>query len=186
MSTVLSASMATIGVIEGMAEATASITKVVSGVISDYFRKLKGLLVLGYGLGTLSKPMFPLTVNIGWVFMARFFDRMGKGIRGAPRAALVADIMPQEQRGAAYGLRQSLDSVGAFLGPLLAIALMIWFAGDIKSVLWAAVVPAIITISILVLAVKEPSASHLSSAPQKRLGFTHGVDTKLANKTHCR
>src|SRR3972149_1677031 len=118
MVTVLGASMITIGIIEGIAEATAAITKVFSGVISDYLGRRKVLAVLGYGLAAFTKPIFPLATTIGWVFAARFVDRIGKGIRGAPRDALVADIAPAQLRGAAYGLRQSLDSTGAFIGPL--------------------------------------------------------------------
>jgi MFS family permease len=156
MVTILGASMVTIGFIEGIAEATAAITKVFSGVLSDYLGKRKFLVVLGYGLGAVTKPVFPLAPSIGWVFGARFVDRVGKGIRGAPRDALVADITPDELRGAAYGLRQSLDSVGAFIGPLLALVFMVWLAHDIKAVLWVGVVPAFIAVALLALAVREP------------------------------
>jgi MFS family permease len=156
MVSVLGASIATIGVIEGVAEATAAFAKVFSGAISDYFGKRKFFVVLGYGLAAFTKPIFPLAGSIGWVFTARFFDRIGKGIRGAPRDALVADITPPDQRGAAYGLRQSLDSVGAFVGPLLAVAFMAWFANDIKAVLWVAVVPAFIAVALLITLVREP------------------------------
>jgi len=156
MVTVVGASMATIGVVEGIAEATAAITKVFSGALSDYLRRRKLLAVLGYGLAAITKPVFPLATTIGWVFTARFVDRIGKGIRGAPRDALVADITPLPLRGAAYGLRQSLDSVGAFLGPLLAVGLMAWFANDLKAVLWVAVVPAFIAVALLIVAVHEP------------------------------
>lgn len=154
--TVLGASMITIGIIEGFAEATAAVTKVFSGAISDYFRKRKFLVVLGYGLSATTKPVFPLATTIDWVFGARFVDRIGKGIRGAPRDALIADIVPAKLRGAAYGLRQALDSVGAFVGPLLALVFMIWLANDIKHVLWVAVVPAFIAVLLLVIAVREP------------------------------
>ena len=139
MATTLGVSMVTIGIVEGFAEAAAAFTKVFSGVISDYFRKRKFLAVIGYGLAAITKPIFPLATSIGWVFGARFVDRIGKGIRGAPRDALVAEITPAQLRGAAYGLRQALDSVGAFVGPLLAVVFMIWFANDIKAVLWVAV-----------------------------------------------
>lgn len=155
MVTVLGASMTTIGLIEGVAEATAAITKIFSGVISDYLGRRKLLAVLGYGLAALTKPVFPLATTIGWVFAARFVDRIGKGIRGAPRDALVADIAPVELRGAAYGLRQSLDSVGAFVGPLLALGLMAWFANNIHAVLWVAVIPAFLAVALLVLGVSE-------------------------------
>jgi len=156
MSTVLGTSMAVIGIVEGIAEATAAITKVFSGVISDRIGKRKFLVVLGYGLGALTKPLFPLATSIGWVFTGRFIDRIGKGIRGAPRDALVADITPPHLWGTAYGLRQSLDSVGAFLGPMLAVALMAWFANKITTVLWAAVIPAFIAVALLIAAVREP------------------------------
>lgn len=156
MATVLGASMLTIGVVEGIAEATAAITKVFSGAISDYLGKRKFLVVLGYGLGAVTKPLFPLATSIGWVFAGRFIDRVGKGIRGAPRDALVADITPPDLRGTAYGLRQSLDSIGAFIGPLLAVALMAWLANDIKAVLWVAVVPAFVAVALLIVAVREP------------------------------
>ena len=156
MVTVLGASMVTVGFIEGVAEATAAITKVFSGAISDYLGRRKFLVVLGYGLATVAKPVFPLANSIGWVFAARFLDRIGKGIRGAPRDALIADITPPELRGSAYGLRQSLDSVGAFIGPLLAVVLMAWVANDIRAVLWIAVLPACIAVALLVLAVREP------------------------------
>lgn len=155
MATVLGASMLTIGLIEGVAEATASLVKVFSGVLSDRLRKRKLLLVLGYGLGALSKPFFPLATSVGWVFGARFVDRIGKGIRAAPRDALVADLTPPELRGAAYGLRQSLDSVGSFLGPVLAVAGMLAFAGDIAAVLWVAVLPAFVAVALLAFGVHD-------------------------------
>lgn len=163
MATILGASMVTIGFIEGIAEATAAITKVFSGVLSDYLGKRKFLVVLGYGLAALTKPVFPLAPSIGWVFGARFVDRVGKGIRDAPRDALVADMTPPELRGAAYGLRQSLDSVGAFIGPLLALVFMVWLANDIKAVLWVGVVPAFIAVALLALAVREPGSESRST-----------------------
>jgi len=160
MSSVLGASMVTIGLVEGVAEATASITKVFSGFLSDYLGKRKLLAVIGYGLAAITKPVFPLATSIGWVFGARFVDRIGKGIRGAPRDALVADLTPPHLRGAAYGLRQALDTVGAFVGPLLALAFMAWFANDIKSVLWVAIFPAFLAVGFLILVVKEPQRGH--------------------------
>ena len=172
MTSVLGASMLTVGFIEGIAEAAAAITKVFSGVLSDYFRKRKLLAVLGYGLAALTKPVFPLAASIGWVFGARFVDRIGKGIRGAPRDALIADITPAKLRGAAYGLRQALDSVGAFVGPLLAMLFMLWFAGDIKAVLWVAVVPAFIAVLLLITAVKEPATSHTATEAKAHLTLT--------------
>ena len=156
MVTTLGASMITVGVIEGAAEGTAAITKVFSGALSDYLGKRKLLLVLGYALAAFTKPIFPLATSVGWVFTARFVDRVGKGIRGAPRDALVADITPAAMRGAAYGLRQALDSVGAVIGPALAVALMISFADDVRMVMWFAVAPAFITVVLLLVYVREP------------------------------
>jgi len=156
MVTGLGATMLMVGIVEGVAEATAQMVKVFSGTISDHLGKRKGLTVLGYGLGALSKPLFALALTVHWVFVARFMDRIGKGIRGAPRDALIADLTPPEIRGAAYGLRQSLDTVGAFLGPLLAVALMLLWAGDFRTVFWFAVIPAVLSVLILVLGVHEP------------------------------
>lgn len=156
MTGVLGASMLTVGLIEGVAEASAAILKVFSGALSDYLRRRKLLAVIGYGLSALTKPVFPLATTIAWVFAARFIDRIGKGIRGAPRDALVADITPPEQRGAAYGLRQSLDSAGAFLGPLAAIGCMVTFARNIEAALWVAVIPAFLAVGVLLAFVREP------------------------------
>ena len=169
MTTVLGASMVTVGVIEGMAEATAAITKVFSGALSDYLGKRKFLMIFGYAMAAFTKPIFPLANSIGWVFGARFVDRIGKGIRGAPRDALVADIAPPQLRGAAYGLRQTLDSIGAFIGPLLAVALMIWFVNDIKAVMWVAVAPAFIAVALLVIYVREPERKHAESTAKAPL-----------------
>ncbi|WP_028007439.1 MFS transporter [Solimonas flava] len=155
---VLGASMTTVGIIEGVAEATASIAKVFSGALSDRLGERKRLAVLGYGLAALTKPIFPLAGSLGWVFAARFLDRVGKGIRGAPRDALVADLTPPPLRGTAYGLRQALDSVGAFVGPLLAIVLMAVFADRIHWALWVAVLPAFIAVALLMVGVREPQA----------------------------
>lgn len=155
----LGASVAFVGLIEGVAEATASITKVFSGWLSDRLGKRKLLAVIGYGLGALTKPVFPLAVTPFEVFGARFVDRVGKGIRGAPRDALVADITPSAIRGAAFGLRQSLDTVGAFTGPLIAVALMIVLSGDIRAVFAWAIVPAIIAVLLLIVGVEEPPVS---------------------------
>lgn len=149
MATTLGASVIIIGLIEGLAEATALILKVFSGVISDYVGKRKGLALLGYGLGALSKPLFAIAPTAGVVFSARMIDRVGKGIRGAPRDALVADVTPPEIRGAAYGLRQALDTVGAFLGPLLAVLLMFIWANDFHAIFWVAVIPAVLSILLL-------------------------------------
>src|SRR5687768_7052132 len=155
MVTVLGASMVAVGVVEGIAEATASIFKLFSGALSDKLGRRKPLLVLGYGLAALSKPLFPLAGTVALVMGARFMDRVGKGIRGAPRDALIADVTPHGQRGAAYGLRQGLDTTGAVLGPLAAIGLMLLLASDIRAVLWLAVLPAIISVLILVFFVAE-------------------------------
>lgn len=155
----LGASSLTIGLIEGAAEATALIVKIFSGVISDYLGKRKGLAVLGYSLGAFSKPLFAIAAGSGMVLTARLIDRIGKGIRGAPRDALVADITPVEIRGAAFGLRQSLDTVGAFLGPLLAVALMLLWADDFRAVFWVAVIPGLLAVLVLLIGVREP-ASH--------------------------
>lgn len=156
MVTVLGTSMLVVGLVEGIAEATALIVKVFSGTLSDYWGKRKPLAVLGYGLGALSKPLFALAPTAGWVMVARMSDRIGKGIRGAPRDALIADLAPPSIRGAAFGLRQSLDTVGAFLGPLLAIGLMLWWANDFRAVFWVAVLPALACVALLVVGVHEP------------------------------
>ncbi len=150
----LGASVLAVGVIEGVAEATALIVKVFSGAISDALGRRKGLLLAGYGLAALSKPLFPLAHSVSMVLTARFIDRIGKGIRGAPRDALVADVTPPEIRGAAFGLRQSMDTVGAFLGPGLAVVLMLVFT-DIRHVLWFAVVPGLIAMGLLFWGVRE-------------------------------
>ena len=154
--TVLGTSMLSVGIIEGVAEASASIVKIFSGALSDWLGKRKVLAAMGYGLAAFTKPVFPLADSLGWLIAARFVDRVGKGIRGAPRDALVADITPTNLRGASFGLRQSLDTVGAFLGPLAAIGLM-WVTGDyIVSVFWIAVIPAFLSFALITIAVKEP------------------------------
>lgn len=153
---VLGASALTVGLIEGMAEATALIVKVFSGVLSDYLGKRKGLAVLGYSLGALTKPLFAIAPTMGIVLTARLLDRVGKGIRGAPRDALIADISPSKIRGAAFGLRQSLDTVGAFLGPLLAVGLMLLWANDFRSVFWVAAIPGLLAVAVLLFGVREP------------------------------
>ena len=156
MVTVLGASVFTVGLIEGVAEAAALIVKVFSGVLSDYWGKRKPLAVVGYGLGAVSKPLFALATSPAFVLTARFMDRVGKGIRGAPRDALVADIAPHELRGAAFGLRQSLDTVGAFLGPLLAMGLMLLWANDFRAVFWVAIIPGFLAVGLLLFGVQEP------------------------------
>ncbi len=164
--TTLGASALQVGVIEGVAEATASVVKVFSGAFSDWVGRRKLLLVAGYGLGALSKPLFPLASTASLVLTARFVDRVGKGIRGAPRDALVGDLALPEARGAAFGLRQSLDTVGAFSGPLLAIALMATSGGNVRLVFWVAVVPAMLAVAVLILGVREPP--RISAVPKAR------------------
>ena len=159
MLTTLGMSVFTIGLIEGIAESIALVVKVFSGALSDYWGKRKGLAVLGYGLGALTKPLFALATGSGLVVTARFLDRIGKGIRGAPRDALVADIAPPGLRGAAFGLRQSLDTVGAFLGPVIATLLMVLWANDFRAVFWAACLPAGLCVLLLVVGVKEPECN---------------------------
>ncbi len=168
---VLGASTLEVGVIEGIAEATASITKIFSGVLSDYLGKRKRLAALGYGLAAITKPVFPLAPNIAWVIAARFVDRVGKGIRGAPRDALIADLTPASLRGTAFGLRQSLDTIGAVLGPLLAIVFMAAFADNFRHVFWIAVIPAFIAVAVIVFGVHEPrrpAGAHAVRAPLSR------------------
>jgi MFS family permease len=166
-----------LGTMEGIAEATAQIGKLFSGVLSDRWRNRKNLALFGYGLAAIVKPLFPLASSFSAVFVARFADRVGKGIRGAPRDAMVADMTSVETRGAAFGLRQSLDTVGAFLGPLIAVVLIGLWATDLRTVLWVACVPALIAVFILATGVQEPPRSNdnarkagLNSATIKNLG----------------
>ena len=169
--TSLGASAFAVGMIEGIAESTALIVKVFSGAISDYVGKRKFLAVIGYGLGAVSKPLFALAGSVNWVLAARFTDRVGKGIRGAPRDALVADLAPPEIRGAAFGLRQSLDTVGAFLGPLFAIGLMLAWDGDFRTVFWFAVIPGFLAVALLIFGVEEPdtrAAARGATSPIQR------------------
>ena len=156
MVTTLGASVFAVGLIEGMAESAALIVKVFSGPLSDYLGKRKGLAVFGYALGALTKPLFAMAPTIGIVLTARLADRVGKGIRGAPRDAMVADIAPPQLRGAAFGLRQSLDTVGAFLGPLLAVVLMLLWADNFRAVFWVAVIPGMMAVALLLFGLREP------------------------------
>ena len=165
MTVVLGATMVAVGVVEGVAEATASIMKLVSGALSDRLPRRKPLVLLGYGLSALAKPLFPLAGSIALVLGARFVDRIGKGIRGSPRDALIADVTEPGARGRAFGLRQALDTVGAVLGPLAAIALMVALANDIRSVLWLAVVPALACVALIVFFVEEPARKTVGTAP---------------------
>ena len=152
----LGASVATVGLIEGIAEATASVLKVFSGALSDYWGQRKGLAIAGYGLSTLVKPLFAIATSPAWVLLARFSDRVGKGIRVAPRDALVADVTAPSQRGAAYGLRQSLDTIGAFLGPLIAFIVLSVSAQNFRLVFWIAVLPGVLAVALLALGIQEP------------------------------
>ena len=156
MVTTLGASAFAVGLIEGLAESTALIVKIFSGTLSDYLGKRKGLAVFGYALGALTKPLFAIAPTLGIVLTARLLDRVGKGIRGAPRDALVADMTAPSLRGAAFGLRQSLDTVGAFLGPLLAVGLMLLWANDFRAVFWVAVIPGLAAVVLLVFGLREP------------------------------
>jgi MFS family permease len=157
MVTTLGAGTIAVGFIEGLAESLALVVKIFSGTLSDYLGKRKALVVIGYGLGALTKPLFALAPDIGLLLTARLLDRVGKGVRGAPRDALVADIAPPPLRGAAFGLRQSLDTVGAFLGPLLAVGLMLLWADDFRAVFWVAVVPGMMAVALLLFGLQEPA-----------------------------
>ena len=169
----LGASTLTIGIVEGIAEATAMVVKVFSGALSDFFRRRKPLVLLGYGLAALTKPVFPLAPTLGWIVAARFADRVGKGIRGAPRDALIADLAPPALRGASFGLRQALDTVGGAGGPLLAIGAMAYFAGDFQAAFWVAVVPAVLAVLLLVFGVDEPPrAARDLATPRQRLQWS--------------
>ena len=159
MVTTLGVSVTAVGVVEGIAEATALLTKIFSGTLSDYLGRRKLLTLIGYGLAAFTKPLFPLADSLGLVLTSRFLDRVGKGIRGAPRDALVGELAPAEIRGACFGLRQSMDTVGAFIGPLLAMLFLVVFAGNIRAVLWIAVLPAFISVAILAFGVREPENS---------------------------
>ena len=172
---VIGASMTSVGIIEGIAEATALIVRVFSGALSDFFRRRKPLLLLGYGLAAITKPIFPLTTSLYWVMSARFIDRIGKGIRGAPRDALIADISPPHLLGKSYGLRQTLDTVGAFIGPLIAIILMIVLSDNLRLIFWIATIPAAIAVTVLFFSVKEPEHKH---EPHKTNIPVHGGEVK--------
>jgi MFS family permease len=161
---VLGASALTVGWIEGVAESTAMITRIFSGALSDWLGRRKLLAALGYGLAAVTKPVFPLANSVGWLVAARFVDRIGKGIRGAPRDALVADIAPEQLRGASFGLRQALDTVGAFVGPGLAVLLMLASRDDFRLVFWWAVLPAVLSTALIVFAVREPKVARRAKA----------------------
>jgi len=180
MVTTLGTSVFVIGIIEGLAQSTALIVKVFSGILSDYIGKRKGLAVIGYAMGAFSKPLFAVASSTGLVLTARLLDRIGKGIRGAPRDALVADIAPPHLRGAAFGLRQALDTVGAFLGPLLAVGLMLLWANDFRAVFWVAVIPGILSVTLLLFGIREPERSK----SEKRINPIHRANLKHLNKSY--
>jgi len=168
LTSTLGLSVALVGLVDGIAESTASIAKIFSGYVSDRLRRRKPLILLGYGLAALSKPLFPLAEGLAMVLSARFADRIGKGIRGAPRDALIADVTPQAIRGRAYGLRQALDTVGAFVGPLLAVGLMFLLASDMRAVFWIAVIPAGLAVLLVLFGVKDQvghDAEHAARIP---------------------
>ncbi len=172
----LGASATLLGIIEGVAEGTAQISKLFSGVLSDRWNNRKNLALFGYGLAAIVKPLFPLATSVGAVFFARFADRIGKGIRGAPRDAMVADLTTPDTRGAAFGLRQSLDTVGAFVGPLIAVVLIGLWAVDLRTVLWVACIPALIAVLILAFGIKEPEAVNDN---KRKAGFDVATATNL-------
>lgn len=159
MVTALGASATAVGAVEGIAEATAQITKVFSGPLSDYLGKRKLITLIGYGISALSKPLVPMAESVGMVMAARFIDRTGKGIRGAPRDALIGDIAPPERRGACFGLRQSLDTVGAFIGPFLAMFFLLFLTDNVRHVLWFSVLPALCAVLLLAFGVQEPASA---------------------------
>jgi MFS family permease len=173
----LGASALVVGVIEGVAEATALVVKAFSGALSDRLRNRKWIAAAGYGMAAFTKPMFALATAPGLVFVARFIDRIGKGIRGAPRDALIADLTPPQIRGAAFGLRQTLDTVGAFAGPLLAMALMLAWNDDFRAVFWVAVVPAMLSFALAAFAVREPPRP--ADAPAQGPRFSRATLARL-------
>src|SRR4030095_10409954 len=175
---VLGASVISVGLIEGVAEGAASVTKAFAGAISDYFRRRKTLIVFGYAFAALTRPLFPLAGSASVIFAARFLDRMSKATRDAPRDALVADVTAENQRGAAYGLRVALDSIGAVLGPILAVVLMLSFAGGIRAAMWVVVIPAVLAVVAIVVLVREPK--------QKQATFREPLDLGKARELPAR
>jgi MFS family permease len=186
--TVLGTSTLTVGIIEGIAEAIALIVKIFSGSLSDYLGKRQLLAAIGYGLAAITKPVFPLASSLGWLVAARFVDRIGKGIRGAPRDALIADLTPPGLRGASYGLRQSLDTAGAVIGPLAALVFMLLLANNFTLVFWIAVLPAFLSFALIAFGVRDPERpagtkavrAPLSRAEMKRLGRTYWLIVGVA------
>jgi MFS family permease len=175
MVTTLGTSTMVVGMVEGLAESLALVVKVFSGTLSDYWGKRKGLALFGYALGACTKPLFAVASGVGLVLTARLLDRIGKGVRGAPRDALVADITPSQLRGATYGLRQSLDTVGSFLGPLLAVGLMLLWANDFRAVFWVAVLPGLMAVVLLWFGIHEPDNRQSSTGrnPVRWDNLTH-------------
>ncbi len=155
MAGTLGASAIWIGLVEGIGEGTALIAKVFSGVVADRFGHKKRLVFAGYFLGVISKPVFALAGSMPVVLAARFFDRIGKGLRGAPRDAIVADVTDESIRGAAYGLRQSLDAAGAFVGPLLATLLLLLWTEDLRSIFWIALIPGAACLALILFGVED-------------------------------
>lgn len=176
LTTTLGASVVLVGIIDGVAESTAAISKVFSGYVSDKIGRRKPLILLGYGLGAISKPFFALASAPALVLGARFADRIGKGLRGAPRDALVADVTPPEIRGRAYGVRQALDTAGAFIGPLIAIALMALLANDMRMVFWLALIPALIAVALVVFGVEDRGAGEAKARPPIRIRDLRRLD----------
>ena len=165
-----------LGAIDGIAEATASFAKLVSGRLSDRQQRRKPWILAGYGLAAMSKPLFPLAAGAAELMGARFADRVGKGIRGGPRDAMIADETPAEIRGRAFGLRQSLDTVGALMAPLVAIGLMALLLGDIRAVFWIAAIPAVLSVSLAWLALREPERHVAESNPQPFFSGFRDID----------
>jgi MFS family permease len=179
MVTTLGTGTIAVGIVEGLAESLALVVKIFSGTLSDYWGKRKGLAVFGYALGACTKPLFAVATGIELVLTARLLDRVGKGVRGAPRDALVADLAPPQLRGAAFGLRQSLDTVGASLGPLLAVGLMLLWANDFRAVFWVAVVPGVMSVGLLFFGIHEP-APHQTQKRQHPLQWNNVTRLGLA------
>lgn len=161
-----------VGLLDGFAEALPFVVKPVSGWLSDRFRNRKGLTVAGYGLAALAKPLFALAGGLGLIVTARLIDRMGKGIRGAPRDALIADLTEPRLRGQAFGLRQSMDTVGAILGPVLAAILIGMWLGDYQTAFWFASIPAGLAMVVLVVGVREPRSRTAAARPSESIQTT--------------
>lgn len=181
MVTTLSMSAFMVGIVEGAGESTALIIKVFSGTLSDYIGKRKELAVFGYALGALTKPMFAMASSMGMILNARILDRIGKGIRGAPRDALVADIAPPNLRGASFGLRQSLDTVGAFLGPLLAVTFMLLWTNNFRAIFWVALIPGLMSVALLFFGIHETK----QPTDKKRINPIHWNNLKRLGSAYC-